>query len=676
MARGSGGAGAHRWAAALCAAAIVAAGCSGGDSGDGQAGSDEPVDLEGDLDVVVEATDTCEALDATHCLLPFPSDFFTVANTRTATGRRVRFSGAVMPENADGTRVDPTEWNRSDGFSPGPKIMTAVPGLDPAASGVPPVTDIAASLERDSAVVLLDTETGERVPLWAELDASVPSDDARILIVRPATSLREGHRHVVALRGLVDEAGAAIPPGDAFRAYRDRLDTGNHALEERRLAMERTFADLDDTGIERGDLWLAWDFTVASEESLSERLLHMRDDAFEALDDGAPDFTVDSVEEAGAARVVRGTYEVPSYLTGDGGPGANLNNGEGNDNPLPERNGTVTANFVCTVPTAATGDEPARWGLFGHGLLGSAEQTVDIGMLAAAVNAGFCGTDWIGMSEGDLEFLAGAIQELTLWRAVSDRLQQAHLNFLVLGRLLGADDGLVTDPAFQDATGAGVVDESQIFFVGGSQGGILGGATSAVATDWERAFLAVPGINYSLLLDRSDQFAPFEPVLADGYPDAVDRTVLLGVIQMLWDRGENNAYAQHLTDDAYDGTRPKKVLLFEAFGDFQVANVSTEVLARTIGAQLREPALAPGRSTAVEPFWGIDPVPELPFDGSALVVWDYGTPAPPVENVAPSVGSDPHGLITSTIPAVLMASDFLRTDGVVTDPCAGQPCRS
>lgn len=665
----------RRWAVALLSAAMAVAACSGGDGG-GEAGSEEPVELEGELDVAVEGNGSCDALDPAHCLLPFPSDFFTVADTSTETGRRVRFRQAAMPENADAVPIDPTEWNRSDGFSPGPKIMTAVPGLDPAASGVPPVTDIGASLEPDSAVVLIDTDTGERVPLWAELDASISSDDAQILIVRPATSLREGHHHVVALRGLVDAAGVAIPPGDAFRAYRDRLDTGNDELERRRPPMERNFADLEDAGIERDDLWLAWDFTVASEESLSERLLHMRDDAFDVLDEGAPEFTVDSVEDAGPARVVRGTYEVPSYLTGDGGPGSNLDNGEGTDDPLPERNGTVTANFVCTVPTAATGEEPARWGLFGHGLLGSADQTVDIGLLAANVNAGFCGTDWIGMSEGDLEFLAGAIQDLTLWRAVPDRLQQAHLNFLVLGRLVGADDGLVTDPAFQDATGAGVVDESQIFFVGGSQGGILGGATSAVATDWERAFLAVPGINYSLLLDRSNQFAPFEPVLADGYPDPVDRTVLLGVIQMLWDRGENNAYAQHLTRDPYNGTRAKKVLLFEAFGDFQVANVSTEVLARTIGAQLREPALAPGRATAVEPFWGIDPAPELPFDGSVLVVWDYGTPAPPVENVAPSVGSDPHGLITTTIPAVLMASDFLRTEGVVTDPCAGQPCRS
>jgi hypothetical protein len=217
----------------------------------------------------------------------------------------------------------------------------------------------------------------------------------------------------VALRGLDDGDVAPIPPSEVVRAYRDRLDTGNRDVEERRPDMERIFTDLEDAGIERDELWLAWDFTVASQESLAGRLLHMRDDAFEALDGGAPPFRVESVEEAGIARVVRGSYEVPSYLTGDGGPGETLNNGAGDDEPRPRRNGTITANFVCTVPTSGTGENRARWALFGHGLLGTAEQTVDIGNLAAAVNSGFCGTDWIGMSQEDLPFLADAIAEFT-----------------------------------------------------------------------------------------------------------------------------------------------------------------------------------------------------------------------------------------------------------------------
>ena len=402
----------------------------------------------------------------------------------------------------------------------------------------------------------------------------------------------------------------------------------------------------------------------------------MRDDAFDTLDGHAPDFTVDSVEDEGAIRIVRGTYEVPSYLTGDGGPGTNLNNGNGGDDPLPRRNGTIDAEFICTVPQAATAANPARWGVFGHGLLGSAEQVLDVGRIAVAVNAGFCATPWIGMSRGDVAFLGGAIGELTKWRAVPDRLQQAHLNFLVLGKLVLEDDGLVSHEAFQDDADDGVIDRSNLVFIGGSQGGILGGATSAVATDWTRAFLAVAGLDYSLLLNRSNQFDPFEPVLAEAYPDLVERTILLGAMQMLWDRGENNAYANHLTRDPYPGTPKKKILLFEAFGDFQVANVATEVLARTIGARIRQPALADGRSTAVEPFWGILPIEELPFDGSALVVWDYGTAAPPVENIPPRDGVDPHDSILRTIAAVLMASDYLKIDGVLRDVCDAKPCRT
>jgi hypothetical protein len=639
------------WVAPVLTVVLLAGGCGG--IADEAAGT---VALQGEIEVDADRPGTCDALDPAHCLLPFPSDFFTEDDGDTPTGRRVAFPKRVTPANVEGVRIDPAEWNRSDGFSPGPMILTHVPGLDPVASGVPPSTDIGAS---------------------PELDANATTDEERLLIVRPAINLLEGHRHVVALRGaIIDGAGEPIPPSDAFRAYRDKLDTGDDALEDRRDAMEQIFTNLDDAGIERDDLWLAWDFTVASRESLSGRLLHMRDDAFDALDGKAPDFTVESVEEDGAARVVRGTYEVPSYLDGDGGPGSTLNNGDGDDSPLPKRNGTITANFVCTVPTSASADNLARWGLFGHGLLGTAEATVSVGELAANVNAGFCGTDWIGMSESDLPFLGRAIQEMTLWRAVPDRLQQSHLNFLVLGRLLTSKRGLGTDAAFQDAGGANVIDRDQIFFVGGSQGGILGGATSAVATDWDRAFLAVPGLNYSLLLDRSSQYEAFEPIFAEAYPDLIERELALGLVQMLWDRGENAAYAQHLTTDPYRDTPKKKILLFEAFGDHQVANVSTEVLARTIGARVRQPALAPGRSNDVDPFFGLEAVPEFPYDGSALVVWDYGTPAPPIDNRPPTEGADPHGNITSTIPAVLMASDFLKTGGTVTDPCMGQPCRT
>ena len=48
--------------------------------------------------------------------------------------------------------------------------------------------------------------------------------------------------------------------------------------------MEEIFATLGQAGIER-TLYLAWDFTVASERNLTERALSMRDDAFAQLGD-------------------------------------------------------------------------------------------------------------------------------------------------------------------------------------------------------------------------------------------------------------------------------------------------------------------------------------------------------------------------------------------------------
>ena len=98
---------------------------------------------------------------------------------------------------------------------------------------------------------------------------------------------------------------------------------------------------------------------------------------------------------------------------------------------------------------------------------------------------------------------------------------------------------------------------------------------------------------------------------------------------MLWDRGEPNGYAQHMTDDPYRNTPEHKVLQILSFGDHQVANVATEVQARTIGSRLRTPAVDPGRHTDVDPYFGIPRIKRLPYDGNALVVWDIGPLRPP-----------------------------------------------
>lgn len=637
--------------------------------------------MEETIDLDVADADVCDPLDRRHCLLPFPSDFFTAADDSSDTGRRVSLPAAEMPANVDGVRVDPTEWNRNDGFSPGAQLITYVDGVDLSASGAAPITDQARSLDAGAPIVVLDVESGERIPHWAELDSNVESDANRVLFIRPSINLEEGHRYVVALRGLVDATGSPIEPSDEFRAYRDRLRSTIPAIESRRDHMEDVFARLDAAGIVRDELILAWDFTVASERNLSERILHMRDDAFARLGDAAPAFSVTEVEvdlDDRVARRISGTFEVPLYMTDGGVSGARLAYG---DSDTPIHTGTYTADFRCIVPYAALAGPggaavPARPSVYGHGLLGS-EREVSAGNVRSMSNEHnfvFCATKWIGMSEEDIGNAVGILGDFSNFPTLADRCQQGILNALFLGRLMIHEDGLGSHEAFQDGDGASVIDPSELFYDGNSQGGIMGGAATAVAIDWTRAVLGVTGMNYSVLLQRSVDFDTYNAIYEPAYPDELERSLLLVVAQMLWDRGEANGYAHHMTDDPLPGTPAHEVLLHVALGDHQVAQETAAIEARTIGARIHRPAVADGRLPDVEPFWGIDPIPSDPWNGSALVIWDSGAPAPPVENVPPRDGQDPHEHPRADPQARIQKSEFLRSGGAVVNVCGDDPC--
>src|SRR5918999_861108 len=171
-------------------------------------------------DPVGAAAGICDPIDDAKCLLPFPNDFYTTP-ADTDTGLRVNLNPLAMPQNTAGKPIDPTEWNRNDGFSPGSLILTYVPGVDLEETGAPPITEMAQSLAPDSPIVLLNADTGERHPFWAELDEHAEAGDTPLLLIRPAVNLDEGNRYIVALRGMKDAAGAAIAPDADFLAFRN-----------------------------------------------------------------------------------------------------------------------------------------------------------------------------------------------------------------------------------------------------------------------------------------------------------------------------------------------------------------------------------------------------------------------------------------------------------------------
>ena len=627
------------------------------------------------LDIDPATEGRCDPI-AGPCLLPWPNDYFTVADSATPTGRRLALVAESLPANTAGIHADPTDQNRADGWSPGSPLLVRLAGLDPVRSNLPSLTDARRSLDADAPIVLIDATTGERHPYWAELDALTDEGETPLLMIRPNRNFPDGHRIVVGLRALVDASGQALAPSPAFAAYRDALRTTDARFEERRPAMERVFADLAAAGVARGELQLAWDFTVASTHSLTGRMVAMRDDAFAVLGDAAPSFTVDTVTadpNPSVRRRVEGTFQVPLYLTEGGRPGGRLVLDAAG---VPQRQpGSFTAHYTCNLPPASE-SSPARMSLYGHGLLGRRSEVN--GSLTRAMSADFniayCATDWYGMAEEDVGIAIAALTDLSKFPAMPDRMQQGLLSFLFLGRLMKHPQGFSAHDAFRFA-GQPALKTDELYFDGNSQGAILGGALAAIAQDFTRVVLAEAGMNYSMLLDRSVDFDEYlNLVMRPNYPRRYDRLLGIMLVQLLWDRGETNGYANHVTADPLPGTPTHEVLLLGAVGDHQVTEYSLRVEAATLGAAAHVPIAGPDRVVESDPGWLLTPIDEYPFAGSAYFLWDTGSPRSPLANTPPREGHDPHD-DTPNIPAVRALKDqFWHPAGAVDDPCGGDAC--
>jgi hypothetical protein len=626
----------------------------------------------------------CDRLDDGACLLPFPNDAFR-------RGGKVVLRTSQMPRNAKGKAIDAAGWKGLDGFSPGSVVLTKVPGLETDGAlektGAVSLSDLSTYADERAPILVVDAKTGKRWPIWAELDNNAKLG-RRLLEIHPARNFLEGHRYVVVLRSLKRADGSAIRAGRRFAALRDaRRPVG--------ARYARIFKDIKKAGVARDrSLFLTWDFTVATAKGLAGRSLAMRDATFKALGDtnladgvvsgSAPAFTLqakaldgDLARFAGRyAQVLEGTVPVPCYLTKACAPGARMTIGA---DGLPRRHGTYSARFTCVVPATATADRPARLALYGHGLLGKETEILsgpDVPLMASESNTVFCATPWIGMANEDIPNAIGVLGDFSGMPTLPDRLQQGFLNALVLGRAMAHPGGLAASPLLRSG-GRPIVQTGSIGYDSNSQGGIAGGALTALAPDFTRAVLGVPGMNYSVLLPRSKDFDAYSQVMYPAYPDELERPLILDLAQLLWDRGEGDGYAQHMTGDPLPGTIRHTVLLDVAFGDHQVTPFQADVEARTIGARIHTPILPAGRSPQAKPSWGIPAIASYPFGGSAIVLWDAGPSRVNVPSLAntPNKGlEDPHELVRRTPAARAQKAAFLAPGGSLIDVCGGAAC--
>jgi hypothetical protein len=482
--------------------------------------------------------------------------------------------------------------------------------------------------------------------------------------LHPAVRLAAGARYAVALVNLRDATGVLLAPVP-FRALRDH-EPLNDALSQLKDRMEEVFTALASAGVARESLSLAWDVHTGSDANQVGHLVAMRDDALGAVAslgwtfDTVTDYTAD--QDPNRLRELVGTFQVPWYLESDA-PSAMLNRDAAGQ---PLRNGLGTANVVVDIPRCAeTATAPLPVLYFGHGLFSATLSELET-PYERYMNQYLCmvqiGTDWIGLSSADEAVIAQvAGNDVNGLDLVMDRLQQSHVNAQVLTRLFLTR--MKDDPALM-VGGRSIIDPTQVYYFGISDGGIQGGTYLALSEDVTRGVLNVGGGEWSLLMYRSTDFRAIRPLFELLIPDPLDQQLELALLQPEWDFTDPISFAPHLLQDPLPGASVKRVLVQEGIGDAQVTNLATRVVARTMGL------------TGLDLAQAVDGVAAgtAPLD-SAYTQWDVSaSPMPPSTNTALGADNQAHQGVRR-LPAVeAQVKSFLTPDGIVTDQCMAQPC--
>lgn len=686
--------------------------------------------------VLLDRPDECDILNQAECALPYPSSHF-LEPASTETGFRVRYGPTTLPPFIrlqppfSTGPADPAPYLQNDGFSPGAHALMHFPGgVDWEASAAATIRQATRTyddrgLDADSPTVLVDFETGERVVHWVENDdrADPTAGQNVASFLRPGVALLEGHRYIVAVRNIVDAQGAAVEAEPVFAAIRDRRPTDIPQVDARGQQLEPVLARLEQLGVVREELVLAFDFTVMSTHSLTWEMLSMRDQALawvdQQIDADVQTFTVTVEDEVNPScadptnpvwKIIEGTFQVPLFLDRD-------NFGvvpDANGNPIgewpqlsfllrdpdgdPTWNDLSDAPFGLAIPCSVFNDPAGPRALpgmlLGHGLFGDG-----IGMVRGVTQSsglgGFdyiaVGTNWSGLSRLEVvdalgngggasllqSFVVKVISDPDTFEALPDRLRQGQVASLVLTRLL-ATGALQMDPAIRGPNGELPIDPSgdPVYF-GVSLGGIMGTFHAALSQDIGKFNVDVPAVNFTLLLQRATPFIPFQTFVELLNPDPLQQVLGIHLQGDLWARGEPVGYVNHVTGNRLSplpDTPAKQMLVTAALHDQQVANLASQALGSSLGVGVHEGSAMKGLAGMPDTTGPQDSAyivyDTAAFDLSDPVQQASGIIPPLVNRPAVSNRCDPHNR-RQVIPAsVSQLLTFLPPGGKIENFCS------
>ncbi|MBZ0273235.1 hypothetical protein K8I61_14450 [bacterium] len=641
------------------------------DTGDDDTGDDDTGDDDsgGPIDLNIPAECNPFATSG-ECMLPYPSSFYQVEDASTETGWKMAYPANSSVWGAKYPDFDLAPTNSADGASPAGPILLHF-ARDVRDDFLTRQDELEESLHPQNALAVFNMETGERVMFMSEMDMNRKQlfPNRYALIIRPLESMQTGARHVVVLTDVLrDTDGASFESPLAFAALRDGVETTSSRVEDARDRYEDIFTFLGTHGYARENLLLAFDFMVASDDYLQGSVLSMRDDALDELASAIPSYTItknlaDPNEHL--ARLVEGTFEVPTFLNAD-----NEIEYDAEHHPIRQANMSFPYTLLISKK-AVTEGQPVPLVIFGHGLFGNGRGYLSTGGIANKIQplVGETGvvmvaTDWIGLSSGDLDLIIDeVIPDFNRITLVTDRLQQSLVNNLALTELtIGgfAQDAAIWGEAYP------LIDESRVYYYGVSLGGIQGSSFTAISDRIERAVLAVPGCVWFNMIPRSSNWPVIKLYLDLTIPDPLVQQVGISFIQTRFDLSDPNTLSPLLFKNPLpDAPLDRAVLVQESIGDSQVPNMTTEMLARTMGLSHMMPPVydVPGVPTIVAP------TAEPSFVQYYLVDQVLADP-PPETNEPPMSDNGAHSDMVFLDHALEQVKHFLEF-GEAIDVCDG-----
>lgn len=531
--------------------------------------------------------------DLTAGVLPFPTNLL--------------FSGT-----ADGTLnipvADPADFsdpkvamNALDGYSTVAPISTSFSGsINPATLTSSSVRVFEVTLSGIGGAV---TSIVRELVFGVEFVPAVSSVDptGSTLVILPTAPLKSLTSYMVMLSDGIKGAGGLDPQMSAHyiiaKTPNDLTGTPAAALEPVRQLVNFQEAALTGAGVDASTVILSWTFST---QSVGVVLNAARAAATGTAANFTPIGTTASLLGAGPglANVFAGTLDVPYYLKNanvspldplqsfwQGVSGSNLT--FLNSNPV--ATSTETIPLLLSVP--ATGTAPWPVVIFQHGItsnrtsmLAAADSLAAAGFAVVAIDLPLHGLDSSSpLYATGLErtFDLDLVNNTTGAPGPDTLADSSGTHFINLSSLLTSRDNVrqavadlfaLTDAlTAMDYNGGGAdFDTSNIYFVGHSLGGIVGGTFLALEPGVKSAVLGMSGGGIAKLLDGS---ATFGPRIAAGLGALTDPVLkgtatyesFMGATQTVIDSGDPINYASTV------GTG-RGMLLFEVLGDQVVPN--------------------------------------------------------------------------------------------------------